>query len=51
VPALLAMLGERAWYMPRWLDRLLPDITIEPPQGGEPRREREPQRPPALDQP
>jgi RND superfamily putative drug exporter len=50
VPALLAMLGERAWYMPRWLDRLLPDITIEPPQGGEPRGEREPQRPPALEQ-
>jgi putative drug exporter of the RND superfamily len=51
VPALLAMLGERAWYMPRWLDRVLPDITIEPPQDGEPRRERERQRPPALDQP
>jgi RND superfamily putative drug exporter len=51
VPALLAMLGERAWYMPRWLDRILPDITIEPPQDGEPRREPERQRPPALDQP
>jgi putative drug exporter of the RND superfamily len=32
VPALLTMLGERAWYIPRWLDRLLPDLTIEPPQ-------------------
>ena len=32
VPALLTMLGERAWYMPRWLERVLPDITIEPPQ-------------------
>jgi RND superfamily putative drug exporter len=31
VPAFLTMLGERAWYMPRWLDRLLPDIFIEPP--------------------
>jgi putative drug exporter of the RND superfamily len=35
VPAFLMMLGEKAWYMPRWLDRLLPNITIEPPQDGE----------------
>jgi putative drug exporter of the RND superfamily len=31
VPAFLTMLGEKAWFMPRWLDRLLPNITIEPP--------------------
>src|SRR3954449_2236027 len=31
VPALLTLLGERSWYIPRWLDRLLPGITIEPP--------------------
>jgi RND superfamily putative drug exporter len=31
VPALLTLLGEKAWYIPRWLDRLLPNITIEPP--------------------
>jgi RND superfamily putative drug exporter len=31
VPALLALLGERSWSIPRWLDRILPDITIEPP--------------------
>jgi RND superfamily putative drug exporter len=31
VPAFLTMLGEKAWYMPRWLDRLLPDVTIEAP--------------------
>jgi RND superfamily putative drug exporter len=31
VPAFLTLLGEKAWYIPRWLDRLLPDITIEPP--------------------
>ena len=30
VPAFLTMLGEKAWYIPRWLDRLLPDLTIEP---------------------
>jgi RND superfamily putative drug exporter len=31
VPALLTLLGERAWRMPRFLDRLLPKITIEAP--------------------
>jgi RND superfamily putative drug exporter len=31
VPAFLALLREKTWYIPRWLDRLLPNITIEPP--------------------
>src|SRR5215218_6118415 len=35
VPAFLTWMGERAWYMPRWLDRLLPNLTIEPPHDGE----------------
>jgi len=50
VPAFLTLLGERSWYIPRWLDRLLPDITIEPPHArpaqphpaAEPRTEPEP---------
>ncbi|MGW1027455.1 MMPL family transporter [Streptomyces sp. NPDC002577] len=29
VPAVLALLGEKAWYLPRWLDRLLPDVDVE----------------------
>jgi RND superfamily putative drug exporter len=29
VPALMHLLGKRAWYMPRWLDRILPRLTIE----------------------
>lgn len=29
VPAFMAILGERAWWLPRWLDRLLPTIHIE----------------------
>nr|WP_246400610.1 MMPL family transporter [Jiangella mangrovi] len=29
VPAVLALVGERAWWLPRWLDRLLPDVDIE----------------------
>ena len=35
VPAFLTMLGERSWYMPRWLDRTLPNLTIEPPHDGD----------------
>jgi putative drug exporter of the RND superfamily len=31
VPAVMALLGERAWYMPAWLDRILTRLTIEPP--------------------
>jgi RND superfamily putative drug exporter len=31
VPALLTMLGERAWLIPRWLDKALPNLTVEPP--------------------
>ncbi|MEE1800708.1 MULTISPECIES: MMPL family transporter [unclassified Streptomyces] len=29
VPAVLALLGDRAWRLPRWLDRILPGIDIE----------------------
>jgi putative drug exporter of the RND superfamily len=38
VPALLTVLHEKSWYMPGWLDRGLPNITIEPPHDGEARR-------------
>jgi RND superfamily putative drug exporter len=34
VPALFTWLGEKTWYMPRWLDRALPNLTIEPPHDG-----------------
>ncbi len=37
IPAFFTLLGEKTWYIPRWLDRLLPDITIEPPHDGEER--------------
>ncbi|GAA2086523.1 MMPL family transporter [Actinomadura alba] len=29
VPAALTLLGHRAWWLPRWLDRALPDIDVE----------------------
>jgi RND superfamily putative drug exporter len=35
VPTFLTLMGEKSWYMPRWLDRLLPNITIEPPHDSE----------------
>ena len=31
VPALLSLLEERSWAMPAWLDKVLPNLTIEPP--------------------
>jgi putative drug exporter of the RND superfamily len=34
VPSFFTLLGEKTWYMPGWLDRILPGITIEPPHDG-----------------
>jgi putative drug exporter of the RND superfamily len=43
VPALLTLLGEKSWYIPRWLDRLLPNVTIEPPHDHEAPRSLKPE--------
>ena len=29
IPALMAALGEKAWWLPAWLDRLLPVVDVE----------------------
>lgn len=29
VPAVMAIFGDRAWRLPRWLDRLLPNLDVE----------------------
>ncbi|MBZ4487481.1 MMPL family transporter [Microbacterium sp. cx-55] len=29
MPALLSLLGKAAWYLPKWLDRILPDVDVE----------------------
>lgn len=29
VPAVMALLGDKAWWLPRWLDQLLPTFDIE----------------------
>ena len=45
VPATMELLGDRNWWLPRWLDRLLPDIDVEghaEPTPDEIEREREP---------
>ncbi|MFV0127634.1 MMPL family transporter [Streptomyces sp. HMX112] len=34
VPALMHMLGGANWWLPRWLDRLLPRISVETPDLG-----------------
>ncbi|MFI5587868.1 MMPL family transporter [Amycolatopsis sp. NPDC051758] len=30
VPAIMRLLGERAWWLPRWLDHRLPHVALEP---------------------
>jgi putative drug exporter of the RND superfamily len=29
VPAVMTLLGKAAWWLPRWLDRLLPNVDVE----------------------
>jgi RND superfamily putative drug exporter len=31
-PAVMELLGDRAWYIPAWLDRILPRVSIEGPE-------------------
>jgi RND superfamily putative drug exporter len=45
VPAVMTLLGRHAWWLPRWLDRIMPDIDVEgeklrelPAEPGEPER-------------
>ena len=39
VPGTMELLGDRNWWLPRWLDRLLPNLDVEghapPPQDDE----------------
>jgi RND superfamily putative drug exporter len=42
----VTLLGDRAWWLPGWLDRLLPDVSLEGHAEPEPGvRERERERP------
>ncbi|WP_426987101.1 MMPL family transporter [Pseudarthrobacter sp. Y6] len=29
VPAVMYLLGEKTWWLPKWLDRVLPDVDVE----------------------
>lgn len=29
VPAMLRLFGDKAWWMPRWLDKIMPDMDVE----------------------
>ncbi|MFC4099087.1 MMPL family transporter [Paenibacillus xanthanilyticus] len=29
VPAIMSVFGDKAWWLPRWLDRLLPNLDVE----------------------
>ena len=46
VPAVLALAGRGAWWLPAWLDRILPDLDIEGTslQKATPADDKEPQR-------
>jgi RND superfamily putative drug exporter len=45
VPATMELLGDRNWWLPAWLDRILPRVHIEgkhapvPPEAPEPEKE------------
>ncbi|MFF5498075.1 MMPL family transporter [Streptomyces aquilus] len=49
VPAVLALLGRKAWWLPKWLDRALPNVDVEgeglaahdAPKDGDPDEDRE----------
>jgi RND superfamily putative drug exporter len=47
-PAVMTLLGDRAWWLPAWLDRLLPHLELEgaeqPEKPSEPREERDRRR-------
>lgn len=42
VPAIMKVMGRAAWWMPKWLDRVLPHFTVEPETVADPATDREP---------
>jgi RND superfamily putative drug exporter len=43
-PAVMELLGDRAWYIPAWLDRILPRVSIEGPEADLPIELPQPER-------
>ncbi|NIL78300.1 MMPL family transporter [Rhodococcus sp. B10] len=29
IPSVMALMGDKAWWLPKWLDKILPDVDIE----------------------
>jgi RND superfamily putative drug exporter len=46
IPALMHLVGDKAWWLPKWLDRILPDVDVE----GASLERRHPHREPAEEQ-
>ena len=46
VPATMELMGDWNWWMPKWLDRRLPDLDFE--SSGPPPAAAEAEQPPAL---
>ncbi|MCW2816429.1 MAG: rane protein [Nocardioides sp.] len=44
IPALMFLLGEKAWWLPAWLDRILPDVDVEGEKLERPHLAQEPDR-------
>jgi RND superfamily putative drug exporter len=40
VPALMHLFGPANWWLPTWLDRILPHLSVEPAEDEEPRPEK-----------
>ncbi|MFF5844148.1 MMPL family transporter [Streptomyces massasporeus] len=49
VPAVLALLGDKAWWLPKWLDRALPRVDVEGEALTRPEREQAPYTAPDLE--
>ncbi|MFI2631821.1 MMPL family transporter [Streptomyces collinus] len=49
VPAVLALLGDKAWWLPKWLDRALPRVDVEGEALSRPEREQAPDTAPGLE--
>jgi RND superfamily putative drug exporter len=41
VPAIMSLLGARAWWLPRWLSPLVPDLRLEGEVDSEPGADRQ----------
>ncbi|MFJ4278400.1 MMPL family transporter [Streptomyces massasporeus] len=49
VPAVLALLGDKAWWLPKWLDRMLPRVDVEGEALTRPERDQAPDTAPDLE--